>query len=123
MPHGDRTGPQGAGSMTGRGMGHCAGYAQPGFANPGAGFTGMGRGPGMGRGGSGFRNQFHATGLTGWQRAGRGMQAWGAAPVATAAMPAASGEAVTLDDLRARADRLERELAEVREALEHRRTE
>ena len=83
MPRGDGTGPWGAGPMTGRGVGHCAGYEQPGFANPGPGFAGVGRGPGGGRGGRGFRNRFYATGLTGWQRAERGMQAWGVAPVAT----------------------------------------
>jgi hypothetical protein len=33
--------------MTGRGAGYCAGYATPGFANPG---FGMGRGMGMRRG-------------------------------------------------------------------------
>jgi len=109
--------------MSGRGLGYCAGYTRPGFANPGPGFVGMGRGAGfgrgvgLGRGGRGYRNQFYATGLTGWQRAGRGMQAWSAAPVASGSMPAASDEAAALDDLRARAERLERELAEVREAL------
>lgn len=41
MPGGDRTGPMGAGSMTGRGMGVCAGNARPGF--------GRGRGFGLGR--------------------------------------------------------------------------
>lgn len=34
MPRGDRTGPAGAGPMTGRGMGYCAGYNVPGYANP-----------------------------------------------------------------------------------------
>lgn len=44
MPQGDRTGPVGAGPMTGRGAGSCAGTNQPGFA-AGAGFVrGMGRG-------------------------------------------------------------------------------
>ena len=61
MPRGDRTGPQGMGPMTGRGMGYCAGYDAPGFANP----AGFGYGRGMARG---------------WGRApmggGRGM-AWG----------------------------------------------
>lgn len=31
MPGGDRTGPAGAGPMTGRGMGPCAGHMQIGF--------------------------------------------------------------------------------------------
>ncbi len=45
MPGGDRTGPLGRGSMTGRGAGYCAGYSGPGFANliPGRGFWGRGR--------------------------------------------------------------------------------
>ncbi len=46
MPGGNRTGPLGFGPRTGRGMGYCAGYM-----NPGAGF---GRGIGRGRG-SGWR--------------------------------------------------------------------
>ena len=67
--------------MTGRAAGFCAGAEMVGDANgmSGAGFRrGLGRGCGMGRGmnrggfgrgGFGFRNQFRATGLTGWQRA------------------------------------------------------
>ena len=35
MPRGDRTGPAGMGPMTGRAAGYCAGYAAPGFMNPG----------------------------------------------------------------------------------------
>ena len=37
MPGGDGTGPNGQGSMTGRGAGYCTGYERPGFANPGFG--------------------------------------------------------------------------------------
>jgi len=54
MPGRDRTGPQGAGSRTGRGMGYCAGYDRPGF--------GFRRG-GTGRG---WRHRFFATGVPGW---------------------------------------------------------
>ncbi len=43
MPRGDGTGPDGFGPMTGRGAGFCAGYAVPGFRNPGFG-RGLGRG-------------------------------------------------------------------------------
>jgi hypothetical protein len=51
MPAGDGTGPAGQGSMTGRGMGYCAGYNAPGYANPAPGFgRGFGRGSGRGRG-------------------------------------------------------------------------
>ncbi|MCE5199596.1 MAG: DUF5320 domain-containing protein [Armatimonadota bacterium] len=53
MPRGDGTGPQGLGSMTGRGLGYCAGYSVPGFANPIS--RGLGRGMAWGRGGGGGR--------------------------------------------------------------------
>lgn len=59
MPRGNGTGPTGAGPMTGRGMGYCAGTNAPGFA-PGA--NGFGRGMGTGRG---FRNRY----FTGWENA------------------------------------------------------
>lgn len=49
MPAGDRTGPYGAGPLTGRAMGYCAGFPVPGFANPAWG-GGFGRGWGRGRG-------------------------------------------------------------------------
>ncbi len=61
MPWGDGSGPNGMGSMTGRGAGYCAGYNGPGYANAGpGGFFGRGRGfgRGFGRGlgrGFGFR--------------------------------------------------------------------
>ena len=47
MPQGDRTGPAGQGSMTGRSMGFCAGFNSAGFMNGGFG-RGMGRGRGFG---------------------------------------------------------------------------
>ena len=61
MPRGDRTGPWGQGSKTGRAAGYCTGYQVPGFMNPipGYGFgrglrrgrgRGFGRGFGLGRG-------------------------------------------------------------------------
>ena len=47
MPRGDRTGPMGAGPMTGRGVGFCAGYDVPGYMN--SSFErGFGRGFGRG---------------------------------------------------------------------------
>ena len=71
MPRGDRTGPNGRGSMTGRGLGFCAGYDAPGYANPprggyfqgrtyGRGYGGgYGRGPGRGFGrGWGYRDPY-----------------------------------------------------------------
>ena len=68
MPGGDKTGPWGAGPMTGRGAGFCAGYGVPGYMNPafGRGFGGgRGRGFGMG-GGRGWRHQYYAAGFPAW---------------------------------------------------------
>ena len=59
MPRGDKTGPNGNGSKTGRALGYCTGNSQAGFENNTATF---GRGNGFGR-----RNGF-GNGL------GRGMQ-------------------------------------------------
>jgi len=56
MPRGDGTGPNGMGSMTGRGAGYCTGCGTPGFNN---GVGGLGRGLGRGRG---FRRMFYANG-------------------------------------------------------------
>ncbi len=54
MPRGDRTGPAGMGSMTGRGMGYCASSGVSGQANPlgrrGFAMQGYGRGAGRGQG-------------------------------------------------------------------------
>lgn len=41
MPFGDGTGPAGAGPMTGRAAGFCAGYPVPGYMNPVAGRAGF----------------------------------------------------------------------------------
>ena len=41
MPFGDGTGPAGAGPMTGRAAGFCAGYPTPGYMNPVAGRVGF----------------------------------------------------------------------------------
>ena len=79
MPGGDRTGPRGLGSRTGRGFGYCAGYSVPGYMNTyGGRYFGAGRayGGGFGRG-RGYRNRYYATGLPGWDRYNTGMPAWG----------------------------------------------
>ena len=71
MPRGDRTGPMGAGPMTGRRAGYCAGSDMPGYANANLDARGgmwSGRGPG-GRG-RGWRHCFFAIGLPGWRRMG-----------------------------------------------------
>jgi hypothetical protein len=52
MPRGDRTGPEGRGSMTGRGLGYCAGSGEPGYNAGRDGGFGRGRrlgGRGLGR--------------------------------------------------------------------------
>ena len=62
MPRGDKTGPNGAGPMTGKAAGYGAGYSVPGYANPIRGYgRGLGRGwgRGFGRGWSrGFGRRF-----------------------------------------------------------------
>ncbi len=81
MPGGDRTGPIGAGPMTGRGLGYCAGYGRPGWANPGygrgMGFMGRGFGGGFGRGfgrggGRGWGRSYYGAGFQGWAGGGPG---------------------------------------------------
>ncbi len=58
MPGFDRTGPEGRGSMTGRGAGYCAGNETPRFTD---------RGPGYGRGRGGMRGFGRGFGF-GWGR-------------------------------------------------------
>lgn len=60
MPRGDRTGPWGAGPMSGRGAGLCAGFNAPGYANA-APQLGLQRG--FCGGGRGWRHWYYATGL------------------------------------------------------------
>ena len=79
MPKGNGNGPMGMGPMTGRGMGYCAGLAEPGYQNrngfgagngyrSGAGYgngngAGYGKRSGFGCGGRrGNRHMFYATG-------------------------------------------------------------
>lgn len=54
MPRGDRRGPDGRGPMTGRALGFCAGYNQPGYTSNA---PAMGYGRGMGRGFRGGRGR------------------------------------------------------------------
>lgn len=68
MPRGDGTGPMGAGPMTGRRAGRCAGYNAPGFANRAA--PQLGLRCGFAGGGHGWRHNYYATGLPGWMRFG-----------------------------------------------------
>ena len=127
MPYGDATGPFGEGPRTGRGLGYCAGYAQPGYARfgygrgPAAGF-GYGWGPGGGFGargaGRGRRNWYYRTGLTGWQRAQSGAAPagpWYGPPAF--AWDAAPTKEQQVADLKAQAENLESALNEVRREL------
>ncbi len=69
MPGLDGTGPWGQGPLTGGRRGYCAGAVpQPWQGRGGGRGLGLGRGAGGGRG---WRNQYYATGLTGWQRQAR----------------------------------------------------
>jgi len=79
MPRGDRRGPEGAGSMTGRGLGYCSGNSQPGYradeAPQGAGRglrNGAGQASGFGRGQG--RSRGHRMGIG--RAAGRGKGAY-----------------------------------------------
>ncbi|MFC1642020.1 DUF5320 domain-containing protein [Myxococcota bacterium] len=110
MPGGDRTGPAGMGSMTGRGAGFCAGYPAPGFAN-----STWGRGGGRGGGGGGgwrHRHWSHATGMPGWQRA------WMAGPAYVSAARIPFGPVMTkeqeLEALKNQAKNFEQALEDLR---------
>lgn len=105
MPRGDRTGPEGAGPMTGRAAGLCAGNDAPGYAAPGYG-TGFGAGFGRRGGGRGWRNRFWAV----------GRQAWGWRPGWGA--PSAPTPQQERSDLEAQASHLEGLLRSVRSRIE-----
>lgn len=120
MPGGDRTGPMGMGPMTGRGAGHCAGYAMPGFAGrgPGRGIWGGGRGRGRGR-----RNWFYATGVPGWQRAAWGWPSFGfggpaGGPGAPFVAPPTMSRDQELDLLRRQAEGFAGALDEIRRRID-----
>ncbi len=105
MPGGDRTGPMGMGSMTGRGAGYCAGSPAPGFMNRGfGGGGGFGRGRG---GGQGWRNWFRSAGMTG---------PWGGASQQPAAPPAA--ETQELDALRGQSEYLAGAMEEIKNRID-----
>ena len=68
MPRGDKTGPEGMGPITGRGMGFCAGYNTAGFANAGFGGNRIGHGFGFGGGRGGWSHRRWQGDAYGWQR-------------------------------------------------------
>ncbi len=97
MPRGDRTGPMGSGSMTGRQMGFCAGQDGPDYARGGFG-CGMGRGRSFGGGrGMAFRHG-----------------GWGV-PVSGYPLTPPVNEA---DQLKAQIDNLEKTLSALKQRLE-----
>ena len=72
MPYGDRTGPVGAGPMTGRRTGYCVGFDRPGRMNPSQGFSfGTDQASSFGGHRRGWRHTYQATGIPGWARGGR----------------------------------------------------
>lgn len=113
MPGGDRTGPTGAGPMSGRAMGYCAGSSVPGYANAAPGWgrgmawrNGWGRGGGFGKGfvgGYGFRRGFNYP----------GEMAEDLAPTREEELNSLKTQAErlrrTLDDVQKRIDELEKE--------------
>lgn len=105
MPFGDGTGPRGFGPATGRGAGYCTGYTVPGYTGFRPGWFCRG-------GGGGWRSQYYATGLTGWQRAGMGWADAGA-PVG-----APAGKDAELATLKNQADNLARTLDSIRKRIE-----
>lgn len=135
MPRGDRTGPAGAGPMTGRGAGLCGGYPTPGYMNPtaaqpgstggfgfgrgrvwfGGGRGGWGGGRGWGGGGRGWRHRFWATGVPGWAVGGYGYPAFGGWPYPAMSEPTASEETELLKE---QAEILRQELKDIEERID-----
>lgn len=119
MPGGNGTGPAGAGAMTGRGAGWCAGYAVPGYANAavnrGYGGYGYGFSGGRGCGGWGRRNRLHAAGPAAWQYEAHGFGAPLADP--SVASNAAATREQQADMLRRQSEYLEGQLNGVKNRL------
>jgi len=73
---------------------------------------------GMGMGGRGWRHRFFATGLTGWQRAAAGMQAFGGC-VQPQAQPAPAGsDRQEIEALKAQADQYADALEAIRRRID-----
>ena len=117
MPRGDGTGPMGYGPMTGRAMGYCAGYAVPGYMNPGPGGYGMGFGRGWGRG-MGGRGRGWGYGYGRGYAAPYAYPPFPAAPYAPPVAPPNEG-----DYLKNRASYLEQELEGIKQRLSELETE
>jgi len=112
MPGGDRTGPRGFGSMTGRGLGYCAGYSSPGYTR-GAGL-GYGRGYGRGMGWGAGRGRGYGMG---YGYGGPISPPYVApAPVYAPMVPLSAGDQVAM--LKQEKDYLESELKGIGNAIE-----
>ena len=121
MPGGDNSGPEGRGPMSGRGLGYCAGYGEPGWT---ADAPGMGRGRGYGRGrgfGRGWGRGFGRGRAHGYGRGyGWGRRRWydyddpyyGEPPVDRAAAPDDEKGFLEaeLEDLKARMEQIKKRL-------------
>ncbi|MCU0582030.1 MAG: DUF5320 domain-containing protein [Syntrophales bacterium] len=106
----------GMGAMTGRGMGFCAGYDRPGYANmmPGGGKGSFyGRGRGCRNGGRGGCQGFAATGRPGWTRFGDYGAPYGNWAPYSQADPEMEKQA-----LKTQADFLQSELDQIKKRLE-----
>lgn len=125
MPHGDRTGPMGQGSKTGRTMGYCSGSDSPGYmtgvpAGAGQG-AGRGAGRGMGRGaGRGACVGFRCRRTPGFGRGG-GFAAQGEYPGYYYPAPAQTGAESNINSLENRIRSLKQELETLMESLKRRR--
>ena len=108
MPGGDRTGPRGLGSRTGRSLGYCSGYDSPGYTNPG---FGRGFGRGLGRG---FGRGLRGRGRGFWWRDYRDPYYWPQAPFDVNPEPNKDEEKTYLEDL---VKSLEEEIKTVKERL------
>ena len=113
MPRGDRTGPEGMGPITGRGMGYCAGYHAPGYTHPG---PGPGRGYGYGYG----RRRGFLGGRGGWGRPMYGGPGAYGYPPAWDIPPAAPRwtQEDELAALKQQADMLQNTLAEINDRID-----
>lgn len=123
MPRGDKTGPQGMGPRTGRGMGYCSGYDVPGFMNPGPGAVGrfFSGGLGLARG-RGRAMPGYGMGMA-WGRGtgrGRGYSSFPSYPEAGPPAPLSAEEEKTfiqgsIAALKSRLEEMEKRLSELSE--------
>ena len=130
MPRGDRTGPWGAGPMTGRAAGYCAGYPVPGFMNPyggraavglGAGRGGFPYGGGRGRAWGGGRGMGWGAGMYGYYPGYYGAPSAYAPGYYQAPYQQASPEQ-EIEYLKNQATAIEEELAAIRNRIEELKT-